>query len=53
MNHSTDYETFLASSSENSRRLRQEELVTQVTEILCEILKNDGVKKPRACEASG
>ena len=52
MNHPTDYETS-SSSPKNLRRLRQEKLVAQVTEVLCEILKCDDVKKSEVARRLG
>lgn len=41
----TDYEEFEASSSENRLLLREEEFILEVTELLCEILRKEGISK--------
>jgi transcriptional regulator with XRE-family HTH domain len=41
----TDYEEFEASSWNNSRMLREEEFILAVTELLCQMLRNEGISK--------
>lgn len=45
MKPSTTYGLFEASSLENRRLLRQEELILEVTEVLVEALEREGVKR--------
>jgi len=39
----SDYEEFESSSVQNRRLLRQEELILEVTEALCEMMQKEGI----------
>ena len=49
----TDYQEFEASSVENHRRLRQEELIFEVTEMLCEALETGKISKSELASKLG
>jgi plasmid maintenance system antidote protein VapI len=49
----TDYEKFEESSVENRRRLREEELIFEVTEMLCEALQAEKLSKSEVASKLG
>lgn len=49
----TDYEQFEASSVENRRLLREEELILETTIALCGAMKRDGVNRAELAERLG
>ncbi len=49
----TDYERFEGASAQNRRLLRQEELILDVTEALCDALESEGVKRTELAQRLG
>jgi transcriptional regulator with XRE-family HTH domain len=53
MSPRSDYEAFEASSRENHRLLRQEELIVEVTEALATALSREGITKAQLAQRLG